>query len=154
MNNGNRPKLELQLNESAKVKLLKDKCYEGTNTNGTYYLYTVEHNEAETAFFAPAEIHELIVKHALKSGDEFTLTKVASQNGKKVGSRLEFSMSSNGKPHAEITGDGFRAVMEQSLKEAVDITKSITTIPFQNEDVQKIASCLFIARTKTNGHSS
>jgi hypothetical protein len=151
--NNTRPKLELQLNESAKLKLLKDKCYEGTNTNGTYYLYTVEHNEAETAFFAPAEIHELIVKHALKSGDEFTLTKIASQNGKKVGSRLEFALSSNGKPHAEITEDRFRAVMEQSLREAVEITKSIMTIPFQNEDVQKIASCLFIARTRINGNN-
>jgi hypothetical protein len=151
--NNTRPKLELQLNESAKLKLLKDKCYEGTNTNGTYYLYTVEHNEAETAFFAPAEIHELIVKHALKSGDEFTLTKIASQNGKKVGARLEFALSSNGKPHTEITDDRFRTVMEQSLREAVEITKAVSTIPFQNEDVQKIASCLFIARTRINGNN-
>jgi hypothetical protein len=135
------------------VKLLKDKCYEGTNTNGAYYLYTVEHNGTETAFFAPVEIHELILKHNLKSGDEFTLTKVASQNGKKVGARLELALSSNGKLHAEITGDSFKVVMEQSLREAVEITKAVSAIPFQNEDVQKIASCLFIARTKTNGHS-
>ena len=37
----NPPKLELQLNESAKLKLLKDKCYEGQSTYGAYYLYSV-----------------------------------------------------------------------------------------------------------------
>jgi hypothetical protein len=136
------------------VKLLKDKCYEGTNSNGTYYLYTVEHNNTETAFFAPAEIHELILMHNLKSGDEFTLAKVAIQNGKKAVARLEFALPPNHKPHTEVTGDGFKAIMEQSLREAVDITKSIATIPFQNEDIQKIASCLFIARTRTYGHGS
>ena len=119
------------------MKLLKDKCYEGTNSNGTYYLYTVEHNNTETAFFAPAEIHELILKHNLKSGDEFTLAKVAIQNGNKAGARLEFALPPNHKPHTEVTGDGFKSVMEQSLREAVDITKSIATIPFQNGDIQK-----------------
>jgi hypothetical protein len=147
-----KPKLELKLNETVKVKLLKDKCYEGTNTSGPYYLYSVEHVGIEKSFFAPENVHNSILAHGLRSGSEFMLNKVASKNGKSITGELVFEALSNGKGNGH--EDSFRAVMEQSLKEAVEITKAVSTIPFQNEDVQKIASCLFIARTKTNGHSS
>lgn len=46
--------------------------------------------------------------------------------------------------------DGFKEIMEQSLREAVEIMRAFTEVPFQNEDIQKIASCLLIARTRVN----
>ena len=70
-------KLELKLNESVRVKLLRDKCYVGSNSYGPYYLYSILDGEVEKSFFAPAEIHEQIVSHGLKSGSEFMLKKVA-----------------------------------------------------------------------------
>jgi adenine specific DNA methylase Mod len=44
MANGNgtgmKPKVEIALNETATLKLLKDKPYSGDNSFGTYYLYS------------------------------------------------------------------------------------------------------------------
>ncbi len=141
------------------LKLLKDKCYEGTSDYGTYYLYNVEDDSVEKSFFAPVEIHQQIVQHKLKAGDEFILSKVAGQNGKRIVGQLIFELpqkpvisqllpqptNGNGK-----TGDGLKDVMKQCLKDAVEITKAVDGIPFQNEDVRAISSCLFIARTRTN----
>ena len=49
--NGNKPKLELALNERVRLKLLKDKCFEGQNSYGAYYLYSVEHDGVEKIIF-------------------------------------------------------------------------------------------------------
>jgi hypothetical protein len=146
-----KPKLELKMNETTKVKLLKDKCYEGTNTSGPYYLYSVEQDGTEKSFFAPENINKSILAHGLRSGSEFIIKKIASKNGKSITGELVFEALSNVKSNGQ--EDNFKIVMEQSLREAVEITKSIITIPFQNEDVQKIASCLFIARTRINGNN-
>src|SRR2546427_9265934 len=84
------PKLELKLNESVRVKLLRDKCYEGSSAYGAYYLYAVEHDGTEKSFFAPEDVHANIVAHGLKTGSEFALKKVAAQNGKKITGQLVF----------------------------------------------------------------
>src|SRR5689334_15254686 len=90
------PKLELKLNESVCVKLLRDKAYEGSSNYGVYYLYAVEVSGVEKSFFAPEEIHQQIVAHGLKAGSEFTLKKVAAQNGKKINGQLVFEPIQNG----------------------------------------------------------
>lgn len=163
-NNNGRPKLELGLNESVKVKLLKDKPYEGSSPYGSYLLYSLEQDGVEKAFFAPPEVHQQIVEQGLKSGDEFMLKKVAIQNGRKVVSRIQVELVQKSptvetvshaqqprqapKPNnGHALTDNLKSIMEQCLKEAVDITRSVQGVPFQNEDIQKIASCLFIART-------
>ncbi|TAK54026.1 MAG: hypothetical protein EPO24_13595 [Bacteroidetes bacterium] len=152
----NPPKLELQLNESAKLKLLKDKCYEGSSSYGTYYLYSVEQEGVEKAFFAPVEVHQQIVQHRLKAGDEFRLSKVAGQNGKKITGQLIFELEqkavapqqlpTNG--NGQLKKDDLREIMRLCIADAIDITKSFGNVPFQNEDIRAISSCLFIARTR------
>jgi hypothetical protein len=51
MANGNgtatKPKIELGLNESATLKLMKDKPYSGENSFGPYFLYSVTHEGVE-----------------------------------------------------------------------------------------------------------
>ena len=146
----NKPKLEIQLNEVATVKLLQDKCYTGKNTYGEFYLYNVLHDNVEKSFFAPAEIHKLIVQNHLRAGSEFILRKVSAQNGKRNGSELSFELVQEDTIPKE--PDSFRMLMQKSLEDAVEITKSVKAIPFQTDDVQKIGTAIFIARTKSNGY--
>jgi hypothetical protein len=162
-NNNNRPKLELLLNKPVTVKLLKDKPFEGSSSYGSYVLYSVEHEGTEKAFFATPEVHQELAKNGLKVGDEFILTKVAHQNGRRISPKIEVEvikkiveaeLPKTTEPPKPTLADGLKAIMEKSLKEAVDITRSVQVgVPFQNEDIQKIASCLFIARTRTNGYN-
>jgi hypothetical protein len=131
-----------------KVKLLKDKPYAGKSEYGTYQLFSVEHEGIEKAFFAPDEVVQKISGLGCKAGDEIVLTKEAIQNGKKVISQMRVDFI--GKPASLANSekkDNLKQIMEQCLQEAVEITRSVQGIPFQNEDIQKIASCLFIART-------
>ena len=88
-----RPKLELDLNQSVILTLLKDKPYSGESAFGRYFLYSVKDSAGvEYSFFAPDEIHEKIVQSSLKSGDQFKLLKKAVQNGKRVSSKLEIEL--------------------------------------------------------------
>jgi hypothetical protein len=146
------PKLELKLNESVKVTLLKDKCYQGENGFGKYYLYTVSHDGVEKSFFAPEDIHQQIVAHGLRTGSEFILHKRASQNGKKITGELIFEAVKQESIQLEPTNgtDHFREIMDQCLRDAIAITRGIQGVPMQAEDVRAISSCLFIARTRIN----
>jgi hypothetical protein len=157
-NNG-RPKLELLLNRSMQVKLLKDKPFEGSSTYGPYFLYTVEHEGVEKAYFATPEVHAEITKLGLGSGAELLLTKIAHQNARRISPAIEVeaiqkpvpTLLKKDEPRQDAAPmDGLKTIMEISLKEAVEITRSVQGVPFQNEDIQKIASCLFIARTRPN----
>ena len=161
MANGNgtvtKPKVELALNESATLKLMKDKPYSGENSFGPYYLYSVSHEGAEKAFFTNSELHQRIAEAALKTGDEFRITKVAVQNGKKVTAKVEFEVVSKvvvpapqpGVVPGEILDDGFKELMKKCVQEAVDIVKEVNTIPWQNEDVRSLAVTLFIQRVRS-----
>ena len=152
-----KPKVELALNESATLKLMKDKPYSGENSFGPYYLYSVSHEGAEKAFFTSPELHQRIVEAGLKTGDEFRITKVAVQNGKKVTAKVEFEVVSKAVPPAaqagtvpgEIQDDGFKELMRRCVQEAVDIVKDVNTIPWQNEDVRSLAVTLFIQRVRS-----
>jgi len=157
--NSNRPKLELVLNTPVKVKLLKEQPYIGSSAYGDYTLYSVEHEGEERAFFATPESHQALSSLALRAGDEVILKKVAFQDGRKASSRIvveKVSRPTSILPAAEPVNaknhpsDNLKDVMERSLQESVDITQAVHGIPFQNEDIQKIASCLFIARTKSS----
>ena len=53
---------------------------------------------------------------------------------------------SNGNGHS----DDFKALMKACVSEAVDITKEVNTIPWQNEDVRSIALTMFIQRARLN----
>ena len=155
-----RPQVELPLNIPTTLVMLKNTCYEGENAYGTYYLYSVEHEGVEKAFFASPDIHQKIVESKLIAGSAFTLTKIAAQNGKRVSSQIMFEIPMNGKAvkeslplskngNGELPHDNFKQIMSQSLREAIEITKAISNVTFVNEDIQKICSCLFIARTRT-----
>jgi hypothetical protein len=152
-----KPKVELALNESATLKLMKDKPYSGENSFGAYYLYSVMHEGAKKAFFTSSDLHQRIVEAGLKSGDEFRISKTAVQNGKKVTARMDFEVVSKAVPPApqagvvpaEISDDGFKELMKKCVQDAVDIVKEVNTIPWQNEDVRSLAVTLFIQRVRS-----
>ena len=141
------------MNEPRKLKLLKDRAYEGSSSYGSYLLYSVEEDGIEKAYFAPPDVHQEIVKLGCRSGDEIRLTKIAEENGKRGVSKVVVERLTAPVQHREQPArDNLRGIMEQALREAVDITRAVSGVPFQNEDIQKIASCLFIARTRGNRH--
>jgi hypothetical protein len=149
--NGNRPKVEIQLNESATLKLLKDKAFIGENGHGQYYLYSVEHEGTEKAFFATADVHQLILENGLKAGDSFSIKKSAVQNGKKIGANVEFAIvgkqtASNGAGH--VVDDGFRDIMEKCLRESVSVIQAVNTVTWTTENITSIALTMFIQRSK------
>jgi len=153
-NNGNnRPKVELALNSEAKLTLIKDKCYEGTNAYGAYYLYSVEHEGEQKSFFATAEVHQAILESGIRAGDQFLIRKKAVQDGRKVMAKVEFSvLSKQASPPDNGNGgsDHFKELMKACLAEAVEITKEVNTIPWQNEDVRSVALTMFIQRARLN----
>lgn len=152
-----KPKVELTLNESVTLKLMKDKPYSGENSFGAYFLYSVSHEGTEKAFFTNSELHQKIAEAGLKTGDEFRISRTAVQNGKKVTARMDFEVVSKAVPPApqpgvvpgEIQDDGFKELMKKCVQEAVDIVKEVNTIPWQNEDVRSLAVTLFIQRVRS-----
>ena len=156
---GTRPKLELQLNQSVVASLLRDKAYVGENGFGAYYLYQVK-DEAGTeySFFAPVDVHQKILESGIKAGDQFKLSKVAVQNGKKVTSRIDFEVVSKATAAAmpapkddipcSIPEDDFRKLMELSLRDAIEATKAVNTVQWSAEDLKSIALTIFIQRAR------
>ena len=72
------------------------------------------------------------------------LTKVAVSNGKKAKADVLVEVVNNHvRIQAPVSGDSLKQIMEQCLKDSIEITRSLQ-VPL---DIQKIASCLFIART-------
>lgn len=151
--NGNRQKVDLALNSEAKLTLTKDKCYEGTNAYGAYYLYSVEQDGEGKSFFATPEVHQLILESGIRTGDQFLVRKKAVQNGRKVMAKVEFEVISklaSPPSNEEAHSDDFKALMKACVAEAVEITKEVNTIPWQNEDVRSIALTMFIQRARLN----
>ena len=136
------------MNQPTKLRLLKNKPYEGKSEFGPYLLYSVEQDGEEKAYFAPPEVSQKIQELGVKAGDEIMLTKVAVSNGKNAKAEvIVAAVSNHTRTQSPSSGDTLKQIMEQCLREAVEITRSVQGVPFQNEDIQKIASCLFIART-------
>ena len=151
-----RLKLELQLNQSVQLTLMKDKCYVGENSFGQYYLYQVkDESGVEYSFFAPSDVHATILESGIKAGDSFTLSKLAMQNGKKMSSKLVFEVAAKAETPVkkdvipfDIPDDGFKQLMQTCVQEAVQIVKEVNTIPWQNDDIRSIALTMFIQRAK------
>lgn len=93
-----RTKLELPVNQPVTLQLLFDNPLTGENRYGPYYLYAfVDPSTGEEySFFAPSpDVHEQL-SH-FNAGDNVTLLKSAKQNGRKI--LTEFSVTpANGGP--------------------------------------------------------
>jgi hypothetical protein len=144
-----------------RLKLLKDKCFEGQNSYGAYYLYSVEHDGIEKIIFLTAPIHTAIVEAKLTTGDEFILRKTAVQNGKKLTPQISIEFldrsvatqmpvpvstrSSEGS--VPVPQDNLKAIMLQCVKDAADIVRD-SGVQLGNDELQRLAVTLFITRSK------
>lgn len=145
-----KPKLELLLDKPVRLMLLKDKPYIGNNNYGEFYLYSVKGEDGtEFSYFAEASVHALIQEHHLKSGSSFILRRVATQNGKKMGSKVEFSIVGDAEEPTAPTssGDGLKELLLQCVRDAADVVRD-AGIQFSNDEIQKLATTLFIQRNR------
>jgi hypothetical protein len=145
--NGNRPKLELSLGQSERVKLLKNPIV-GSSQYGDYFLYPVEVNGEERSFFATPEIHQQISEMKLGPGDTIILRKLAQQNGKKVGAKWVLEVQQRQEQKSETMGSELKALMLSSLRDAVEITHAIQGIPWRSEDIQKIGVAMYLSSSR------
>ena len=91
----------------------------------------------------------MIQQHKLKAGDEFVLSRVEGE--KKGKSRLEFSIIGKAEPQHSTEPmhlDDLKTVMQQSIKDALELIKSFPEVPFQSEDIRSISLTLFIQRAR------
>jgi hypothetical protein len=143
-----------------RLKLLKDKCYEGQNSYGPFFLYSVEHDGIEKIIFLTPPIHNAIVEAKLTTGDEFVLRKTAVQNGKKLTPQISIEFlerpqatpaSTTQPPNLSAGGvvsqDNFRALLLQCLVDATAVIRD-SGIQMGNDELQKLATTLFIQRAK------
>ena len=79
-----KPKLELQVNKPTKIRLLFEKCVEGSSNYGKYFLYNILNGDGSTEYslFAPEPLHEELKK--FRKDDELLITKLAAQRGQKL----------------------------------------------------------------------
>lgn len=148
----NKPKLDLLLDKPIKLSLLKDKPYVGNNNYGEFYLYSVKDSDGiEYSYFATADVHELIQQHKMKTGSSFILKKVASMNGKKMVPKIEFSIIGEPEPMHQtppsLGSDNLKEILLQCLVDAAEVVKS-AGIQFSNDELQKLATTLFIQRAR------
>ena len=148
----NKPKLELLLDRPIKLTLLKDKPYVGQNNYGEFYLYSAKDDQGvEYSYFADSSVHNLIQEHKLKAGSSFVLQRVAVMNGKKMSSKVEFSIIGEAEPQAVVPpvpgSDNLKEILLQCLVDAADVVKS-AGIQFSNDELQKLATTLFIQRAR------
>jgi hypothetical protein len=80
------------------------------------------------------------------------------QNGRKVTARVNsvvVTMAPAALPHGDtqvpfvIPDDGFRDVMERSLRDAIEATKAVNTVQWDVDSIQSIALTIFIQRART-----
>jgi hypothetical protein len=148
-NNG-RPKVEIALNQEARLKLLRDKAFTGQNSYGNYYLYSVSQDGVEKSFFATDDIHKRILEEGLRTGDTFLVRKKAIQSGKKILTKIDFevvdktpfSVPQNGNGHT----DNLKDILLECVKDADYVLKNAESQI--SDECQKLATALFIARTR------
>jgi hypothetical protein len=134
------------------LELLFEEPVVGQSTYGDYYLYAVKQgNNEEYNFFAPEELHEQL--KALHKGNKVEITKLAEQKGSKILTKYDLKVISNGngkkvsdsEPNT-IARDNYFDIMLASYLDALRIQENLNGMV----DVNKIAVCLFIARSKVN----
>jgi len=126
----------------------------GNSTYGEYYLYAVKQpNNEEYNFFAPIELHDQM--KGLHKGNKVEITKLAEQKGSKIITKYDLKVISNGngkKVSENDTGtvarDNYFDIMLASYLDALRIQENLNGMV----DVNKIAVCLFIARSKVNAN--
>jgi hypothetical protein len=127
--------------------LLRNEPITGSSSAGKWWLYPVVTEQCiEESFFTPEPIHNIIQEHKLKAGDEFILSRV--QNGKPGSSKLELSLVSVAEP-TPVTSqtDGLKEILLQCVKDAAEVIRS-SGVQFGNDELQKLATTLFIQRAK------
>jgi hypothetical protein len=144
----NKSKTDVALNQSKRLRLLRNEPITGSNGYGPYYLYPVVTEQGvEESFFAPEPIHDIIKEHKLKAGDEFILSRV--QNGKPGSSKLELSLVSSSSPTPSNNSDLLKETMLQCVRDAVSIVNEVKDeVAFRAEDTRSLSLTLFIAKTK------
>jgi hypothetical protein len=144
MGQNNRPKLELQPGEEVKVTLLQDKPATGRSDFGPYNAYSVAVEDGtEMVFFATPNIHQIIEEQKLGKGSQFVLRRPVQTNGRKP--KLEIALIS--KEQVAEPRDDLKAMLLQSIRDAADIVRE-AGIQFSNDEIQKLATTLFIQRTR------
>lgn len=78
-----KPKLDLQINIPAVVKLLQTDPATGENSYGQWWLYSVECEGTEYSYFAPAQVVKALQQNNVRENDEVVITKKLVKNGKK-----------------------------------------------------------------------
>ena len=147
MGTNNRPKIELEIGQEVRLKLVKDKPYTGESSVGVYHLYSVLDlgDNQEKAFFATDDIHQIITEQNLIKGSEFSLKRV--KNGKPGSSKYELAILSIPKEAETPTASSLREIMLESVKDAAYVVENCG-VQFNNEELQKFATTIFIQRTK------
>jgi hypothetical protein len=145
-----RKKLDLKLNQPATLELLFEEPVVGNSSYGEYFLYAVKQgNNEEYNFFAPQELHEQLKE--FHKGNKVEITKLAEQKGSKIITKYDLKLISNGNSNKvsdtetnKIVRDNYFDIMLASYLDALRIQENLNGMV----DVNKIAVCLFIARSK------
>ena len=145
-----RKKLELQINSPINLQLLFDDPLVGENSFGKYYCYALGNGENEYSFFAPLSVHEQLKDK--RKGEKFTITKTATQKGKKLVTDFEIKFSNNDKqvtPETDKSDSDLFSAMQKSYAEATQLQAKYSAV-----NLNQAAITLFIARTKSNGFNN
>lgn len=145
-NGNNPPKVELELNQEARFKILKP-VYAGQSSYGKFYLYSVKDLESGEirSLFATEEIHSIIEEKQLGVGSEFLLKRVP--NGKKGSSKLELSILGKAPEPQSPVSDNLKELLFQSIRDAVEVVRDCG-VQFSNEEISKLSVTIFIQRAK------
>lgn len=154
--NGNKPKLELEVNIPQKIKLLQDKPATGQSQYGTWYLYNVLCNNQEYSFFAPDPVVKFIDDNHLAKGSEVVITKRFVKNGNKKVTDFDISLPRNDDAqlngsvniqNGDVKESPEFCKMFQSMNEALQIKERLG----DGIDASKVGITLFITKMKSAG---
>jgi len=165
----NKPKLDLQVNIPATIKLLMDKPVTGSNAYGNWYLFGVEFEGQEYSFFATEEVSKFAEENNLRKGDMIKVIKTIIKNGKKnqtsylleiVSKGQQSHPASNGNSQTEKANSHTNGnangqivedynVMHDCLAQGIKLQQDLGSVI----DVNRIAITLFITRTKAKNGS-
>lgn len=123
----------------------------GSSQWGEYFLYPVDVDGEEKSFFATPEIHNQISEMKLGPGDTVMIRKLAVQNGKRANAKMMLEVVSKEQPKVEATvqssGDKLKELLLTCVRDAAEVVRE-AGIQFSNDELQKLATTLFIQRTR------
>jgi hypothetical protein len=147
-------KLELLVNQApVTLELLSDPVV-GESSYGEYCLLNVKKPSGEEfSLFAPTELLDQM--KALHKGNKIEVAKLAEKNGNKLVTKYDLKLISNGNgkkasdtENNTVARDNYFDIMLASYLDALRIQENLNGMV----DVNKIAVCLFIARSKVNAN--